>query len=173
MERKELAKQIFNISHLTGEFLLRSGKVSNEYFDKYRFESAPTVLKAIAEQMAALLPTDFDYLAGLEMGGIPIATMLSQVTGKPAVFVRKEAKKYGTCQFSEGADIVGKKLVIVEDVITSGGQAIISAGDLRKIGAEISTVVCVIDRLAGGMDALKNANLEMLALFTMDELKNA
>src|SRR5574344_1972083 len=139
MERQELAKKIYEIAHITGDFLLRSGAHSNEYFDKYRFESNPEVLKAIAEQMIPLLPKDFDYLAGLEMGGIPIVTAISMLCGKPAVFVRKNAKKYGTCLFAEGADIKGKKLVIIEDVVTSAGQIIISTGDLRSAGATIET----------------------------------
>lgn len=173
MNRNELAKSIFDISHLTGEFLLRSGKISNEYFDKYRFESKPEILKEIAEQMAKLLPKDFDYLAGLEMGGIPIATAISFACGKPAVFVRKKAKEYGTCQLAEGADIKGKKIVIIEDVITSGGQVIISTKELKELGAEIDTVLCVIDREQGGREALTDAGLKLNALFTMTELKSA
>lgn len=171
MERNELAKKIYDISHITGEFLLRSGKTSNEYFDKYRFESNPELLLEIAKQMKGNLPENFDFLAGLEMGGIPIAAALSIESLKPAVFVRKKAKEYGTCQFAEGAEVSGKKLVIIEDVITSGGQAIISANDLRKHGAEIDTVLCVIDRQSGGKEALAEAGLTLIPLFTMSELK--
>lgn len=171
MERQELAKKIYGIAHITGDFLLRSGARSNEYFDKYRFESNPEVLKAIAEQMIPLLPKDFDYLAGLEMGGIPIVTAISMLCGKPAVFVRKKAKEYGTCLFAEGADIKGKKLVIIEDVVTSAGQIVISTGDLRSAGAKIETALCVIDREAGGRANLEKAGLSLSPLFTMTELK--
>ncbi len=173
MKKIELAKKIYEVSHITGEFLLRSGKISNEYFDKYRFESQPELLKEIAIQMNSNLPKEYDYLAGLEMGGIPIATAISFEAAKPAVFVRKHAKEYGTCQFAEGADVKGKKLVIIEDVITSGGQAIISATDLRNFGAEIDTVLCVIDRQSGGKEALAEAGLKLIPLFTMSELKAA
>ena len=171
MKRDDLAVQIYNSSHITGEFLLRSGKKSNEYFDKYRFEARPEILKYIAKQMVHLLPDNFDYLAGLEMGGIPIATALSIQTGKPIVFVRKQAKEYGTCQFVEGADIYGKKLVIVEDVVTSGGQIVISTNDLRNAGAIIDTAICVIDREAGGVELLDKSKLKLHSLFTMSELK--
>jgi orotate phosphoribosyltransferase len=171
MTRKELAKEIYNCSHLTGTFLLRSGKISNEYFDKYRFESNPKLLSEIANQLVALLPSNFDILAGLEMGGIPLATALSIVTGVPATFVRKKAKEYGTKRISEGAEVAVKRIVIVEDVITSGGQVILSAKDLKAEGAIIDRTICVIDRESGGKEALAEAGIELYSLFTMGELK--
>ncbi|MFV3409930.1 orotate phosphoribosyltransferase [Bdellovibrio bacteriovorus] len=146
MTRQELAKNIYDIAHLTGEFKLRSGQISNEYFDKYRFEAQPTLLREIAKQMVPLIPAGTEVLAGLEMGGIPIATALSLETGIPCVFVRKEAKEYGTCKFAEGLEIKGKKVCVIEDVVTTGGQVVLSTADLRSIGAEISTVLCVIHR---------------------------
>ncbi len=105
------------------------------------------------------------------MGGIPIATMLSQVSGLPCAFVRKEAKAYGTCQLAEGCDIKRKRILIVEDVITSGGQVILSAADLRALDAHIEDVICVIDREQGGGSKLKAAGLNMHALFTRSELE--
>lgn len=146
MTRQELAKNIYDIAHLTGEFKLRSGQISHEYFDKYRFEAQPNLLREIAKQMASLIPAGTEVLAGLEMGGIPIATALSLETGLPCVFVRKEAKEYGTCKFAEGLDIAGKKVCVIEDVVTTGGQVVLSTADLRSIGAEVSTVLCVIHR---------------------------
>ncbi len=171
--KTSLAKRIYETAHLTGSFLLRSGVVSNEYFDKYLFESDPALLRDIAEAMLPLIPNDAEALAGLEMGGIPIATMLSQLTGLPAMFVRKKAKEYGTCKLAEGRNVEGCRIVVVEDVITSGGQIILSANDLRKLGADIRGVVGVIDREAGGVEKLKAENLELRALFTMTELKRA
>ncbi|MFM8303873.1 MAG: orotate phosphoribosyltransferase, partial [Actinomycetota bacterium] len=135
MDRTELARAVYDVSHITGTFTLRSGVVSHEYFDKYRFESDPALLRAITEAMADAVPPGTEMLAGLELGGVPLATMLSQVTGIPALFVRKEAKTYGTCQLAEGADITGRRLTVVEDVVTSGGQVVISCGDLRDRGA--------------------------------------
>ncbi len=171
MKRQELAKKIFSVSHLTGEFKLRSGAVSSEYFDKYLFEAEPELLEEITHHMIALLPEKFDVLAGLEMGGIPIASVLSQKTGKPLAMVRKKAKEYGTMKLAEGAEIKGKKVVIIEDVITSAGQVIKSAEDMREIGADIDTALCVIDREAGGRDNLAAKNIELKALFGMSELK--
>lgn len=171
MTRNELASKIFACSHLTGSFLLRSGKTSTEYFDKYQFESDPTLLRAIAKGLAPLVPRDTDYLGALEMGGIPIATALSFETGIPVVFVRKEAKEYGTCKFAEGPAIKGKRLTLIEDVITTGGQVVISCEDLRSEGAVIENVLCVIDRSEGQTQKIESAGLKLQALFTMAELK--
>lgn len=146
MTKQELAKKIYDVAHLTGEFKLRSGQISNEYFDKYRFEAQPALLREIAKHMAPLIPPGTEVLAGLEMGGIPIATALSLETGLPCVFVRKEAKEYGTCQFAEGLDIQGKRVCVIEDVVTTGGQVVLSTADLRSLGANISHVLCVIHR---------------------------
>lgn len=171
MTRAELAQQIFDLSHLTGQFRLRSGAVADEYFDKYRFEANPQTLKDIAKHLAVFVPKDVEMLAGLELGGVPLATMLSQVTGLPTLFVRKKAKDYGTCKFAEGGDINGKKLLIVEDVVTSGGQILESCNMLRAEGAIISDVVCVIDREAGGAENLQREGLVLHPLFRMSELK--
>jgi orotate phosphoribosyltransferase len=147
--------------------------VSNEYFDKYRFEADPTLLREIAAALVPLVPAHTDALAGLELGGVPIATVLSQLTGIPAYFVRKEAKTYGTCQLAEGGAIEGRRLTVVEDVVTSGGQVVISCGDLRERGATVETALCVIDREAGGPQALTDIGVELRPLFTMTELKSA
>ncbi|MCZ7535641.1 MAG: orotate phosphoribosyltransferase [Acidimicrobiia bacterium] len=168
-----LARRIYDTSHITGEFTLRSGVVSHEYFDKYLFESDPPLLRAIAEAMAPLVPAGVDALAGLELGGVPLATMLSQVTGLPALFVRKEAKEYGTCRLAEGGEVDGRRLLIVEDVVTSGGAVLDSARELRSRGALLDRVVCVIDRESGGAAGLAADGLTLTALFTMTELKAA
>jgi len=171
MTKQELAVKIYEISHLIGEFKLRSGQVSNEYFDKYRFESKPQILKEIARQMAPLIPAGTEVLAGLEMGGIPVATALSLETGIPTVFVRKKAKDYGTCQFAEGLEVKNKKVCIIEDVVTTGGQVILSTEDLRSLGAQIDSVLCVIHRGSGQEPKLAEIGLQLKALMTMNELK--
>lgn len=173
MNKADLTKAIYDTSHITGEFLLRSGQVSHEYFDKYLFEANPTLLKAIAEYLATMIPTPVDALAGLEMGGIPIVAMLSQISGYPSLFVRKKAKPYGTCKLAEGGEIQGKRLVIIEDVVTSGGQIKLSAQDLRSLGATVTDVMCVIDREAGGQANLAAEGLTLHPLFTMTELKQS
>ncbi len=178
MTKQELANEIYNISRIEGEFKLRSGIVTNEYFDKYQFESNPVLLKEISKYFASMLNKnhnekniEYDFLAGLELGGIPIATVLGIDISTPIVFVRKNAKKYGTSKFVEGPDIKTKKLLIVEDVVTSGGQIINSVQELRKEGAIITHAICVIDREQGGKEALEKIGIELLPLFSITELK--
>lgn len=171
MNRTELGKNIYDTSHITGEFLLRSGQISNEYFDKYLFESDPELLQNIAQHMVEKIPEGTEILAGLEMGGIPIATALSFETGTPAIFVRKEAKKYGTCKLAEGTAFSGKTVTVIEDVVTTGGQIIKSAKELRELGGQIKDVMCVIVRDPKAYDNLGNAGLNLIPLFSMEELK--
>jgi orotate phosphoribosyltransferase len=174
MNRKELADRIYKASHIFGNFKLRSGQVSNEYFDKYRFTSDPTLLKEIARGMAKLIPEGTEVIAGLEMGAIPLATALSLKTGLPAAFVRKKAKEYGTAKFAEGTDVKGKQVLVIEDVVTTGGQIILSANDLKQIGAKIKYVLCVIDRRdQKSKESLGKEGLELKALFTMEELNES
>jgi orotate phosphoribosyltransferase len=114
-----------------------------------------------------------DALAGLETGGIPIVTMLSQVTGLPALFVRKEAKTYGTCRLAEGGEVEGRRLFIVEDVITSGGAVLDAVAELRNRGGIVEGGLCVIDRESGGLKNLAEIGVAIRPLFTMTELKSA
>ncbi len=172
--KKYLAKQIYKVSLLKGNFRLRSGVTSNFYFDKYLFSSDPEILKNICMLMSDLIPSDTEIIAGLEMGAIPIATILSQVCGKPTVFVRKKPKAYGTCKLAEGAGIYGKKLVIIEDVVTSGGQVVLSVKELRGRGAVIDTVLCVIDRRESGESGnLAEHDLNLISLFKKSDLESA
>jgi orotate phosphoribosyltransferase len=168
-----LAARLYACAHLVGKFRLRSGAYSTEYFDKYRFEADPALLREIAERMAGMLPDAVDVLAGLELGGVPLATMLSQITGLPTAFVRKQAKTYGTCRLAEGADVAGRRLVVIEDVVTSGGQVLASCAELSALGAEVVRVLCVIDREQGGRQRLHEAGVELNELFTMSALKTA
>ncbi len=169
---KQLAQQINKVARLNGTFRLRSGVTSSEYFDKYRFEADPVLLKAIATSLAARLPDHSEALAGLEMGGIPIATMLSQVSGLPTLFIRKKAKEYGTCRFAEGGEVRGRRLLIVEDVVTSGSAIIEAVRALREEGAMITDVVCVIDRQSGGVENLQKEGLSLVSLFTKAYLES-
>ncbi len=173
MTRHDLAAAIYDTAHITGEFLLRSGATSNEYFDKYLFEAKPELLRHIARHLSELIPDDTEVLAGLELGGVPIATALSLHSSLPAAFVRKKAKDYGTCKIAEGADLSGRRVLIIEDVVTSGGQVVLSAKDMRDRGAIIVGALCVIDREAGGREALAAIDIELKPLFSMSELKSA
>ena len=169
--RRILAATVFSRCYLVGEFTLRSGRSAGRYFDKYQFESDPELLKAVAEEMAPLVPAETDLLAGLEMGGIPVVTALSAVTGIPAVFVRKVAKTHGTARLAEGPAVEGKRLLIVEDVVTSGGQIRLSASDLRDLGASIVGAVCVVDREDGGSETLAEDGICLQSLFAGSELE--
>lgn len=170
MNKIDLGKRILSMSHIDGTFRLRSGQYSDEYFDKYLVEAQPDLLRAVAGEMAELVPPQTEVLAGLEMGGIPVVAVLSQVTSIPAVFVRKQAKEYGTRKLAEGGDVDGRRVVVIEDVVTSGGQIIDSTRQLRELGAVVSDVLCVIDREAGGVEALAREGLTLHRLFTLSEL---
>ena len=171
MERAELAKRIKAAAYLTGTFKLRSGKTSSFYWDKYRIESDPELLAAAVAELAARLPESFDRLAGLELGGIPLATGLSLKTGRPCLYVRKEAKLYGTCNLVEGGFNAGETVVAVEDVITTAGQVCSSITELRKLGLKVEHVVCLIDRQQGGREKLAGINCSLNSIFTQEELE--
>ena len=171
--RGVLAGEVFSRCYLVGEFTLRSGRSASRYFDKYQFESDPELLRSLAEEMVALVPDETELLAGLEVGGIPVVTALSAATGIPAVFVRKVAKTYGTARLAEGPSVEGKRVLIVEDVVTSGGQIRLSASDLRDLGAFIVGAICVIDREEGGSEILAEDGIVLSSLFGGAELEAA
>lgn len=168
LTKSELAKQIFQVCHLKGDFLLRSGLRSQEYFDKYLIESSPELLASVTEYLAPLIPKNTELLASLEMGGIPLGTALSLKTNLPCRFVRKKAKEYGTMKICEGGPIKNQRLCLIEDVITTGGQVVESTKELRKAGAIVSDVLCVIFR---GKDtkALEKENLKLSYLFNKED----
>ena len=172
MDKIELAREIYKKSHLIGEFLLRSGQKSNEYFDKYLFESDPQLIMAIIKEMKLFIPQKTELLAGLEMGGIPLVTALSIETGIPSIFVRKKAKEYGTCKIAEGGTIFGKKVCIIEDIVTTGGQIIKSVQELRNGGAKIENVLCVIQRNFDAIEILAKEGLCLKSVFTMEYINN-
>ncbi|WP_027344295.1 orotate phosphoribosyltransferase [Hamadaea tsunoensis] len=166
----DLARRVYDACHLTGTFTLRSGQTSAEYFDKYLFEGQPALLRDVAEAMVTLLP-EGDVLAGMELGGIPIATVMSQLTGLPAVFVRKQAKAYGTMKAAEGGPVRGLRVTVIEDVVTTGGALLASCALLRSEGAVVDTVVCSIDREQGGRENLAAEGLELRAALTRTDLE--
>lgn len=171
MSDDALGRDITAIARIHGTFTLRSGQVSNEYFDKYRFESDPRLLRRVAQRMLQLLPSDTQVLAGLELGGIPIATAMSLESGLPAVFVRKAAKEYGTCKAVEGLDIKGKKVTFIEDVITTGGAVVDAAKLVGAEGAEILAVLCAIWRGNGEPSIPGLPGLPVLPALRASELR--
>lgn len=169
-DRLELAKELADVCRLTGHFVLRSGVTSNVYFDKYQFEARPRLLARVGAALLPLVPEGTALLGGLELGGVPIATVLSSLTDLPMALIRKHPKEYGTRRLAEGADVAGRVVTLVEDVITSGGQVLLSATALREKGAVVRDVICVIDREAGGREALAAEQLELHALFLREEI---
>jgi orotate phosphoribosyltransferase len=166
----DLARRVADRCSLSGTFTLRTGRTATTYLDKYLLEGDPALLQEVAQEMALLVPEDTDVLAGLELGGIPVVTALSLATGLPAAFVRKQAKTYGTARLAEGAEIDGRRVLVVEDVITTGGQVVRSTSDLRERGAHVEHVLCVIDRTAGDHTELDAASLRVFALFVGEDL---
>jgi orotate phosphoribosyltransferase len=168
-----LARDIDATCRLTGEFTLRSGQVADTYFDKYLFEAQPALLDRVATRMLGLLPPGTELLGGLELGGVPIATMVSAKTGLPALFVRKVAKEYGTCKLAEGPDVAGRRVTIIEDVITTGGAVRDATRALREAGATVEVVVCAIDRSPEGENPLADVGLEVRSVLTRAQLDAA
>ena len=168
-----LAADIDAVCRLTGQFTLRSGQQATEYFDKYLFEADPRLLLRVAREMVGLLPTGTDLLGGLELGGVPIATMVSSLTGRPALYVRKHAKEYGTCKLAEGPAVAGRRVTLIEDVITTGGAVRDATRALRAAGAEVDVVVCAIDRSPAGENPLADVGLEVRPVLTKAELDAA
>jgi orotate phosphoribosyltransferase len=164
---EELASEVDRRCRLEGRFTLRSGQTAGFYFDKYLFESDPGLLGAVCDHAIALIPPGTEMLAGLELGGVPVATALSLRSGLPQLLVRKQAKTYGTAKLAEGPDFNGARVLIVEDVVTTGGQVALSTAELRKTGAVVDSVLCVIDRSGGHHPPLDQANLELRSVLDL------
>lgn len=170
MTDETLARDIAAAATLTGAFLLRSGQISSTYFDKYRFESHPELLKRVAKKMVPLLPDCAEVLAGLELGGVPIATAISLDTGIPTAFVRKKAKDYGTCLAVEGVDVARKRVVLIEDVITTGGAVVEAVKLVEAAGGNVVGIVCAIWRGDGAPVIASLPDLTVAAAMTKDDL---
>lgn len=173
MTNPVLAAAIDARCRLQGEFTLRSGQVADEYFDKYLFEGDPQLIRRVAEEMQPLLPDDAEVLGGLELGGVPIVAVLGQLANAPTVFVRKKAKQYGTRKLAEGGPVEGRHVVLVEDVITTGGAVIVAAQALRELGARVGLVLCAIDRRPPDANGLADAGIEVRSVFTRADLDAA
>jgi orotate phosphoribosyltransferase len=169
---KVLMQDVVNAALRFGTFTLRSGQQSSFYMDKYQLFASPGLLHRLLPKLAFMVPISIDVLAGLELGGVPLAMALSLHTTTPAAFVRKQAKTYGTCLISEGAEVRGKNVCVIEDVITTGGQVLESVKELRALGAQVHNVICVINR--GGeasYEKFKEHDLRLRSLFDMEQLQ--
>jgi orotate phosphoribosyltransferase len=155
---------------LEGEFRLRSGQLSSTYFDKYRFEAKPALLQRVAAEMIPLIPAEGEILAGLELGGVPIATAIALATGLPMAFVRKQAKAYGTGLAVEGGGIEGKRVVLIEDVITTGGAVADATRLVTEAGSAVIGAVCAIWRGEGIPHITALPDLPVFAAMTRADL---
>jgi orotate phosphoribosyltransferase len=165
-----LGKALVKAAYLEGDFLLSSGQRSKYYMDKYRFSTDPKILKPIAQGLAALLPDGLDMLAGVELGAVPLVTAVSLEVGLPFVIVRKAAKEYGTSKLIEGVLHPGAKLALVEDVLTTAGQAIRAANLLVELGGHVERIIYVVDREQGADANIRAAGFTPAALFTKTSL---
>ena len=169
---RHLGERLLAASYLEGDFVLRSGRHSTFYLDKYLFSTQPDLLRDIAAGLADRLGAhgDCDLLAGPELGAVAIVAAVSLACGKPFVIVRKGAKGYGTDKAMEGKAEPGQRVVMVEDVVTSGGAALMAADKLREAGLEVSTLICVVDREEGGRAQIEEKGLTFDPLFTLTSL---
>ena len=165
-----MGRRIVTAAYLEGDFVLRSGRSSRYYLDKYLFATDPAILRELGEVLAVRLPPGTERVAGSELGAVPLATAASLASGLPSVLVRKAPKTYGTAKRFEGALNPGERIVLVEDVLTTGGQAIDSATALRDFGVQVVLVLAVIDREEGAAAAMRAAGFELQALFTRTSL---
>jgi orotate phosphoribosyltransferase len=173
VNREELAAALGEHAYLEGDFVLRSGRRSSYYLDKYRFETQPDLLAALGEAIADAVrevEPDADRLAGPELGAVVLVASASLASGLPFLIVRKEAKSYGTANQLEGVFDEGETVCLVEDVVTSGGAAAESVEALRAAGLEVRKAVCVVDREEGGADALARLGVHLEPLFRVSDL---
>jgi orotate phosphoribosyltransferase len=169
----ELVAALREHAYLEGDFVLRSGRRSRYYLDKYRFETRPDLLGPLGDRIARAVAEhepEAVRLAGPELGAVPLAAAASLASGMPFLIVRKEAKEYGTGNRLEGLFERGECVCLVEDVITSGGAAVDAIEALRDAGLTCRTAVCVVDREEGGVDALACVAVRLWPLFRASEL---
>ena len=170
MDRTALAKEIASASLLRGTFTLRSGKTSHYYLDKYLFSTRPEILRELGQLFADRIPAGTTRVAGAELGGIPLVSAASMASGLPSLFVRNAQKDYGTAKHLEGTLCKGDRVVFVEDVATTGGQALEAVKVLQDAGAIVTHVICTIDRMEGAKQNIESAGVIFDSLFTVREL---
>jgi orotate phosphoribosyltransferase len=171
MTDAELAQALRAAALLEGDFTLRSGRKSKYYLDKYLFETQPALLRELGRRFARYVTPDVDRIAGAELGAIALAAATALETGKPFVIVRNAKKAgYGTGKLVEGRLEKGERVLLVEDVATTGGQVIEACKVLQDAGVTVSAVVVTVDRQEGAREAIESAGLRFEALFTTSDL---
>ena len=176
LTHEELKVALREAAYLEGDFVLRSGKRSRYYLDKYRFETRPDILEALGERIAAGVAEaepEAVRLAGPELGAVALAAAGSLASGLPFVIVRKAAKEYGTSNRLEGVHVEGELVCLVEDVVTSGGALLEAVEALREAGLVVRTAVCIVDREEGGSEALAAQSVELRPIFRASEILEA
>ena len=171
--RAELAAALREHAYLEGDFVLRSGRRSRYYLDKYRFGTRPDLLGPLGELIGAAVAEhepEAVRLAAPELGAVPLAAAASLASEIPFVIVRKAAKDYGTANRLEGVYETGERVCLVEDVVTSGGAAATAVQALRAAGLVCATAICVVDREEGGVDELARHAVRLRPLFRAAEL---
>jgi orotate phosphoribosyltransferase len=170
MTREELIKRIKETAYLEGDFVLRSGKRSKYYLDKYLFETCPDILKALGEEFAGHVTSDITLIAGAELGGVALAAATAMQTGKNWIIVRQSRKDHGTGKLIEGILKPGDVVLLVEDIATTGGQVVEAAKVITEAGAKIKKIVCVIDRKQGAEENITRAGYKFESILTRDDL---
>ncbi len=170
-DRKDLARDLVRASYLKGDFVLRSGRRSNRYFDKFLFETDPALLKRLGYRLAELVPKETQRLAAPELGAVLLGGAVSMETGLPLLLVRKEPKGYGTGKQLEGRFEAGERVTVIEDVVTTGGDSLRSVQVLRDAGLEVIHLVVVLDRGEGGEDNMREALIPYSPLFRIQDLE--
>lgn len=170
IDHSDLARRIAEVALLRGEFTLRSGRKSSFYLDKYLFSTQPDILSRLGAMFAERIPPGTTRLAGAELGGIPLVTAASLASGLPCVFIRNQKKEYGTAKQLEGVLGPSDRVMIVEDVATTGGQVLEAAKVIAATGASIVKIVATIDRLEGARENIEQAGYAFDALFTTRDL---
>jgi orotate phosphoribosyltransferase len=170
-EWQELGRDLVRTSYLKGDFVLRSGKRSNRYFDKFLFETDPALLRRLGKQLGALVPKETQRLAAPELGAVLLGGVVSMETGLPLVLVRKEPKGYGTSKQIEGRFEAGDRVTVIEDVVTTGGDSLRSAQVLTDAGVAVIHLVVVLDRGEGGEENIRNAGIPYSPLFRIQDLE--
>ena len=165
-------------SLLSGNFTLASGKASGYFFDMKKTMFDPEGASLVGELLCDLLADDTEIKAvgGLEMGAVPIALSIaikSNERGRPidSFFVRKEVKDHGTAKLIDGNFVPGSKVIVLEDVTTTGGSAMKAIKAVRDQGGKVDTIITIVDRLEGARDNLQKEGLKLVSLFTNDDFK--
>jgi len=170
MTREELIRRIKETAYLEGDFLLRSGKRSKYYLDKYLFETCPDILKALGAEFAARMGEEVTLIAGAELGGVALAAATAMETGKNWVIIRNSKKGYGTGKLVEGVLKDSDVVLLVEDIATTGGQVLEAARVITEAGAKVAKIVCVIDRQQGAAENITAAGYKFESILTKDDL---